>query len=182
MRGFQGYDRLIVVLAKGGPAGYSRFAPGTAGSILGFVYTGFLWLIARDIILMFALAGIAVAVSIPILAKAERIVGEKDPNRFTLDEIVAAPFCLFPWVLSSAVIFNSTSISWIANIYHHAPWKLLILFGAFRLFDILKPFGVYASQRLPYGLGIVVDDLLAAVYASLLTLPLAVPHMRPSAG
>lgn len=39
-------------------------------------------------------------------------------------------------------------------------------FLLFRLFDIWKPWPVRQSQRLPGGWGIVVDDLLAAVYVN----------------
>jgi len=182
MRAPRGYNRLVVVLAKGGPAGYSPIAPGTMGSILGFGGTALLWFFARDATLFFLIAGTMFALSIPILAKAERIVRQKDPNSFTLDEIVAVPFSLLPWALWSSAALHSSSISWMAHVYQNAPWKFLVLFAAFRFFDVRKPLGIHASQSLPYGLGIVADDVIAALYASLLTLPLALPHMQPRAG
>ncbi len=54
--------------------------------------------------------------------------------------------------------FDSTDPSWWA-------WYLAG-FLLFRLFDIAKPFGIRALQRVGGGFGIVVDDLLAAVYAA----------------
>ncbi len=39
----------------------------------------------------------------------------------------------------------------------------------FRVFDIAKPFPVSRSQKLPGGWGVVTDDLLAGIYANLLT-------------
>jgi phosphatidylglycerophosphatase A len=43
---------------------------------------------------------------------------------------------------------------------------LLLAFVLFRVFDILKPFPIRALDRnIPGGTGIVVDDLLAGVYA-----------------
>ena len=43
-------------------------------------------------------------------------------------------------------------------------WVLLLAgFLLFRLFDILKPLGIKKLQDLPGGVGVVVDDLAAAV-------------------
>jgi phosphatidylglycerophosphatase A len=44
--------------------------------------------------------------------------------------------------------------------------ELLLLFGLFRFFDIVKPWPVRQSQALPGGFGVVVDDLLAGVYTA----------------
>ncbi len=48
-----------------------------------------------------------------------------------------------------------------------AGWRLLAAFAAFRLFDILKPWPVGWSQRLPGAWGVVADDLLAGLYSLL---------------
>jgi len=50
------------------------------------------------------------------------------------------------------------------------PKSLLLAiyaFVLFRVFDIAKPFPINVSQRLRGGWGIVVDDLIAGVYANL---------------
>jgi phosphatidylglycerophosphatase A len=44
---------------------------------------------------------------------------------------------------------------------------LFLAFALFRFFDIVKPFPIGASQRLPGGWGIVVDDLLAGLATNL---------------
>ena len=45
------------------------------------------------------------------------------------------------------------------------PW-IAIAFVLFRFFDILKPYPIrYFDQKLESGFGIMVDDVLAAVYA-----------------
>ncbi len=49
-------------------------------------------------------------------------------------------------------------------------------FVAFRLFDVLKPWPVRRFERLPGGLGIMADDLVAAVYAGLLVI-VAAPYI-----
>jgi len=47
---------------------------------------------------------------------------------------------------------------------------VFLQFLAFRLFDIWKPWPIRQSQRLPGGWGIVMDDVLAAVYVNLVML------------
>ena len=45
------------------------------------------------------------------------------------------------------------------------PW-IVIAFVLFRFFDILKPYPIrYFDQKLESGFGIMVDDVLAAIYA-----------------
>jgi len=46
----------------------------------------------------------------------------------------------------------------------------LIVFIAFRLVDILKPWPINRSQKLSGGLGITIDDLLAAGFVNLIWL------------
>ena len=41
-------------------------------------------------------------------------------------------------------------------------------FFAFRFFDVIKPWPVNAAEKIPGGLGIVADDLVAGTYAGLL--------------
>lgn len=43
----------------------------------------------------------------------------------------------------------------------------LVAFIVFRFFDILKPFPVNKSQNLPHGWGVMVDDVLAGIYANI---------------
>jgi phosphatidylglycerophosphatase A len=56
----------------------------------------------------------------------------------------------------------------------------VLVFVAFRIFDIAKPWPASRLERLPNGWGILADDLAAAVYANLicqLLLRLAWPGM-----
>ena len=60
-----------------------------------------------------------------------------------------------------------------------SEWILMILgFILFRIFDILKPFGIKKLQRLNAGWGVVVDDLVAALAACLTLhlLRILIPH------
>jgi len=44
----------------------------------------------------------------------------------------------------------------------------LIGLALFRFFDITKILGIHQLQRLPKGLGVVADDVLAGVYSALI--------------
>ena len=63
----------------------------------------------------------------------------------------------------------------------HRPEILLLGFGLHRLFDISKPPPVRNVEKLPDGLGIMSDDVIAAVYGCLLMhlLVWLVPGLSP---
>ncbi|MDZ7825216.1 MAG: phosphatidylglycerophosphatase A [Gammaproteobacteria bacterium] len=53
------------------------------------------------------------------------------------------------------------------------PLTVLLGFLAFRLFDIVKPWPAsWADRSLPGGLGVMVDDLIAGLFAGALTFAL----------
>jgi len=76
------------------------------------------------------------------------ILGRPDPSEVVIDEVAGFFVTLFMLPLS---------------------WRSVVLgFILFRFFDIVKPWPIRRTERLKGGLGIVVDDLLAGVYAHLL--------------
>src|SRR5688572_16002554 len=161
---------LRVFIAKGFGVGYIPFAPGTFASfaaLLWFallVWTGSLWT-------YLALAIEGVAFSLWLCDDAEQITGEEDPSSVVLDEIVAIPFCLLPWIASEWCRHHALpSVSYFFS--GPALWLTLGIVVLFRVFDIWKPWPVRQSQRLPGGWGVTVDDLLAAVYVGILSVPL----------
>ena len=77
--------------------------------------------------------------------------GRKDPGSCVLDE--AAGICL-------TALFLPILPSW------KQAWVFLAIFAAFRVFDILKPPPARQLEKLPQGWGILLDDLMAAVYAN----------------
>jgi phosphatidylglycerophosphatase A len=61
-----------------------------------------------------------------------------------------------------------------------APRTLLgftLAFLLFRVMDILKPWPIYLAERLPGGLGIVADDIIAGIFAGLIILLLVQLHV-----
>lgn len=145
---------MIVQVATLGPLGRLR-APGTWGSAAGLLWWA---LVVRQAHakgwhheLFFDLLVVAAAVF--ICGVAAFMIGKKDPSEVILDEFAAMPLVF---------LFNPYALSGKSSL-------LIVLLGflLFRLFDITKPFGVRALERLPGGLGVVMDDVLAAVYANL---------------
>jgi phosphatidylglycerophosphatase A len=75
----------------------------------------------------------------------EKLYGH-DPSCVVLDEVVGM----------QVILVGATGVS---------LWGLLAAFLLFRVIDIAKPFPVNRSQNLAGGLGVVMDDVLAGIYA-----------------
>lgn len=138
-------NRIILFFATVGGVGYLPKVPGTYGSLVGL----FIPICLQKAISFEAYTlglGVGVLLAIWCCHVAERLMGHKDPSAVVLDEAIAMPFC-FLGVQS----------------FGPAGWFWLLGFGLFRFFDIIKPLGIKKLQRLPGGLGVVVDDLAAAL-------------------
>ena len=135
-----------LLVATGGYAGYSPVAPGTAGSVVGLLLLVGVRFLGTSTIEFGVLVGV-VAVGVWASSVGERHAGQKDPGIVVIDEVAGMLLTLFwlPLTLSTAIVG----------------------FLMFRLFDITKPFPVRVAERLPGGMGIMADDLIAAVYASI---------------
>lgn len=139
-------DKLITFIATGAYVGFSPRAPGTLGTLWGVAVV---WLLSgHDIYWNGAAIAAVTLVSIYIAHDAARILGSKDPKCVVIDEvcgIMVASFML-PWGFKSAIL----------------------AFILFRFFDILKPWPVSLIDRdVGGGLGIVLDDVAAGVYANI---------------
>jgi phosphatidylglycerophosphatase A len=141
---------LVVGCATLGPLGQRLPAPGTWGSLAGLLYFAVFYYRAP---IGAVLVGSAVAsyLAVAFCGEAERRLRKTDPGEIVLDEVVAIPLCFLGWrtLLTQA-----------------PPWALLLAgFLLFRLFDVVKPFGIRRLQALPGGWGVVADDLAAALVA-----------------
>ena len=145
-----------------GGSGMSPVAPGTFGSLAAtLILAAIIWIcrhtqtpltpITWNLILV---AGILVygALCVALGEWATQYYGRKDPGSCVLDE--AAGICL-------------TGLFLPLYAGRRELWALLAIFIAFRIFDILKPPPARQLERLPYGWGILLDDLAAAVYANI---------------
>jgi phosphatidylglycerophosphatase A len=122
-------------------SGYAPLAPGTAGSLLTVFLIYFIfppsWILLISILLLFFLG-------VYTSGKLEIIHGE-DPSLVVVDEVVGMAISL---------------------LFLPRNWLLFLsAFLLFRLFDIVKPAPINASQKLRAGWGIMIDDVLAGIYA-----------------
>jgi phosphatidylglycerophosphatase A len=152
-------------IAQGFGVGRIPFAQGTFGSVVGLAWFALL-LCARSW-LVFALGVTASAgLSVWLCGEAEQKLSKKDPPSVVLDEIIAIPLCF----VTAMVYAMAQHQSWPAPAYFFAAPHATITAGVFllfRLFDIWKPWPVRQSQMFAGGLGITIDDLLAAGYVNL---------------
>jgi phosphatidylglycerophosphatase A len=107
-----------------------------------------LWLIPFSSVGLWAALVAVVAAGIWASHRVETVLGRTDPGVIVIDEVAG---------MMVAVLFLPRT-----------PGVLVCAFFLFRLFDIWKPFPAYESQALRGGVGVVVDDLIAGVYALVL--------------
>lgn len=157
---------FLLWIAQGFGIGRIPIAPGTFGSILGVIWFGALLAPGRLWVLLSGiLAGLGL--SVWLCGVAEKELQQKDPGSVVLDEITAIPVCFL-----AVVAFAGFKIGAVPDCAYffsrsHWPW-IVIIFAAFRFFDVLKPWPVRQSQSLPGGWGITIDDVLAAGYVNFL--------------
>lgn len=127
-------------------------APGTFGSlppVVIYQVLGYLWPEANPYVMAFLLlAGAWACIQYaPAMIEA---TGKKDPQTIVADEVAGqALVMLFIASLWPEHICNTTAMG----------------FVLFRLFDIVKPWPCRSLEKLPDGVGILADDLMAGIYA-----------------
>ena len=170
-------ERWKLWLAQGLGTGRAPVAPGTVGSLLGVVWTACLLAPGSPAVY---LAGtlLGCAASVWLCGEAERILGKQDPGSVVLDEIIALPVCFLGWLVIETLEHGALPHP-VALVRAPGGWVTLGVFAAFRLFDVWKPWPVRQSQALPGGWGVTADDLLAAVYVNLVTVPVLLLTGRP---
>ncbi len=142
-------DRVALFFATGFGSGLAKFAPGTWGSLAA---CGVVWAFSTTgLPANWTLAALAVAATLGCIVTAgpaERILGTKDPQCVVLDEFAG----LFIALLRLSERWPTFAES-------------VVAFLLFRLFDIIKPTPARQLQRVKGGLGVVLDDVIAGIYA-----------------
>ncbi|MBK9090897.1 MAG: phosphatidylglycerophosphatase A [Holophagales bacterium] len=148
---------LATLLATGFGSGLLPGAPGTWGSLLAVVLGEGLFQ-AVGLGGVTGLAAVSVLVGVPVSGRVATLRGLKDPGEIVVDEIAGQAIALagLHAVLPAAA---SAPLRWVL---------VVVAFGLFRAFDILKPGPVNRLQSLPGGWGVMADDLLAGVLAGIL--------------
>jgi phosphatidylglycerophosphatase A len=142
-------EQLALIIATVFGVGYLPGAPGTAGSLCALPLA---WVLGRwcgwPAVLLSCLIVFFVGWWASVLAESQ--FGEHDSCHIVVDEVagqlltmIAVP-CTWP--------------------------NLVVGFGFFRLFDSVKPWPAgWIDQKMESGLGVMLDDLAAGVYAGLAT-------------
>ena len=137
-------DGIVLFIAQGAWSGRFPFAPGTAGSAVAVP----LYLAIRP---LSPLAYLGVCVLVVLIGtwaadRAETLLGKKDASSIVIDEI--AGYFLSMFLIPSG-------------------WGYVIAgFVLFRIFDVIKPYPLRRLQDAHGGIGVMLDDIGAAVYTN----------------
>lgn len=134
------------LLSLGFGSGLSPYAPGTVGTVAAIP---FYLLLSRLPMPGYVLATLAcVLLGIYLCGRTGRVLGVHDHNAIVWDEFAG----LFITMLFAPVTITT----------------VILGFCLFRLFDILKPWpACVIDTRLKGGLGVMLDDVIAGIYAML---------------
>jgi phosphatidylglycerophosphatase A len=134
-------------IALGFGSGLSPRAPGTAGTLLAWLLYPLLKTPVSDGVFLALMTSLFVA-GIIAADRTGRALGASDHGAIVWDEMVAM------WLV---LLFTPTSLAWQA-----------LAVVLFRFFDIVKPQPIrWFDRHVAGGLGVMLDDLLAAAYTIL---------------
>ena len=157
---WRGTDFLSILVTTFFGSGMSPKAPGTMGSLAATVVVYPMALLAATYL---SAAIVVFFGAIPFVNKAMRDTHTEDPGWIVIDEVCGI-FMTFAFI-------NPAIITGMGFMF--ALPILLIGFGLFRFFDILKPLGIHRFEKFPGAWGVMADDLLGGIYAGLLMLPIS---------
>ena len=125
--------------------GHSPFMPGTMGSLGGLI----VYFLVRNNDILYAFAILFLfTLGVLFAGEAEKVYKRKDPAMIVIDEACGMLLALF------FVPFNLYSV--------------ILGFFIFRVLDILKPPPARRMERLTGSLGIMFDDIIAALYTNVI--------------
>ncbi|MEJ5360806.1 MAG: phosphatidylglycerophosphatase A [Spirochaetota bacterium] len=129
--------------------GYFPKGSGTVGALLALLlYVILHQLCGRyGIVANVVLVALLIYPAIKLGDDAEIYFATKDPQEVVLDEMLGF---------------------WVTMLFHPFSWIAAVLgFFFFRLFDIIKPYPIRKLEHFHGGLGIMIDDIIAGVYANI---------------
>ena len=136
-------DTLNFWLATGFGLGLAPVAPGTFGSLIGLPLAW--WLLGRSTGQQAVIIALMLIAAVPVCHIAAWHYDGLDHGSIVADEYVAFP--LAGLGLKAA----------------RHPLVLALAFGVYRFFDALKPPPIHLAEYVTGGLGIVLDDVIAAL-------------------
>ena len=120
-------------------------APGTFGTIGAIPLA--IWMMYTGVLFDFLLLIFIILIGLWASGRSQKMLGRHDPSEVVIDEVAG----------------------YVLTVFLHPPSWIAIGAGfvLFRFFDICKPFPIRRLEKMPGGLGIVADDLMAGIYANL---------------
>jgi phosphatidylglycerophosphatase A len=155
--------KLATIIGTVFGVGYIRPAPGTWGSLVALPWA---WLLHALGGFPLLLLGVIAAFLKGWWATSKMTEGsdDHDPSEIVIDEVVGQWIALLP--LSYA--------AWSNDIPVHVMWPgWIAAFALFRLFDIWKPWIIGWADRRGDALGVMLDDVIAGVFAAIGVMALA---------
>lgn len=138
-------EKIILLIAAWFGTGFIPFAPGTWGSLAALPFAAGAY--SLGIISSCLSLVLIIVFSIWISGNASKILKMEDPSAVVIDEVAGIFVTMF-----------LIPVSWTG---------IIAGFILFRFFDILKPFPAgLVDRKVKGGTGIVLDDILAGVYAN----------------
>ncbi len=142
-------ERIALIFATGFGTGYSPVAPGTAGSLLAIPI--FIGLSNLNIYLYLLTLFVIFFIGIWSSDFVGRFYNDVDSPRIVIDEIIGLLITYIPLFFLPCTITN-----------------LIVGFIFFRILDIIKPFPANRANEIKTPLYVLLDDIIAAVYATIL--------------
>ncbi len=137
------------IFATGLYTGYFPKGSGTVGALL----AALIYIAVHQLFESFGVIANGVLVTLLLYPAiklgdyAESYFNEKDPQEVVLDEMLGF---------------------WVTMLFHSFSMITVVLgFFLFRLFDIIKPYPIQRFEHLHGGLGIMLDDIIAGIYANI---------------
>ncbi len=159
-RTYSSSDKLILFLATGFCAGHAPKAPGTVGTIVAIA--PLLLLQQLTLVPYILVVAFACVAGIYLCHKADELLHTHDNKSIVWDE-----FCGL-WIT-----FIAVPSGWIT---------LLAGFVLFRFFDIIKPWPIsVADRKVTGGLGVMLDDIIAGMFALVILHTLLYHNLLPTA-
>ena len=140
-------QRILVLIATFFKVGHLPLMPGTWASLVTTVLVYFIkpyW--QAPIYIQIPIIVIIFFLGIPAASAAEKHFKGKDPRPCVIDEVAGQMVALL-------------------LVPHDKIYLYVAAFFLFRVFDVLKPPPVSTAEKIPGGLGIMFDDIVAGLYA-----------------
>lgn len=136
-------------IAVGFGSGLIRPAPGTWGSLAALAIAHLFYEAGIGVMTLIAIIIAVTVLGTYTIDHIERTTGVHDSPEIVIDEFAGQWLALLP------LFYGVASIE-----------KIIAAFILFRIFDILKPYPIgWLDKKVSGGFGVMVDDLVAGVYA-----------------